>query len=437
MAKRIVVVGAGLAGLAACYDLVRSGYEVTLLEAAPTFGGLASSFQLEGTPVERFYHFICRADAGLLQLLKELGLESKLHWRPSRTAFYYEGKYYRFGTPFELLRFSAIPPLQRIRFGIHVLSSRFRSKWTWLDEMPAKPWLIEWIGEEAYNVIWHPLLKVKFGDYYDKISAAWIWHRIWRVAASRNHLFEGESFGSLENGTATVVEALADWLRKQPNMTIMTNAPAKPVALKDGRVTEVWTGDTKLECDAMISTVALPMLDRLVPGQDHEYFQRVRQVKYIGVVCMLLSLDRKFSEHFWTNINDHRVSFNGMVEQSVLNTNLRDRGLNVIYIPFYLATSEARYSAKDQDLFDEYTAMLKVLNPKFDRSWVKEWHVFRAPYAQPIFHTNFLDLMPGHRTPVKGLYVTDCTQFYPEDRTISAAIDQGRKVARMIREDLD
>jgi hypothetical protein len=40
--------------------------------------------------------------------------------------------------------------------------------------------------------------------------------------------------------------------------------------------------------------------------------------------------------------------------------------------------------------------------------------------------------MPAHRSPVRGLYVTDSTQFYPEDRTISAAIEQGRKVAAMI-----
>ena len=79
--------------------------------------------------------------------------------------------------------------------------------------------------------------------------------------------------------------------------------------------------------------------------------------------------------------------------------------------------------------------MLKLVNPKFSKDWVKEYHVFRSPYAQPIFHTNFVDLMPGHRTPVGGLYVTDSTQFYPEDRTISAAIAQGRKVAGMIAED--
>ena len=53
--QRVVIVGGGLAGLAAAYDLSRTGFHVVVLEAAPDFGGLASSFRLEGHPVERFY----------------------------------------------------------------------------------------------------------------------------------------------------------------------------------------------------------------------------------------------------------------------------------------------------------------------------------------------------------------------------------------------
>jgi len=434
--KRVVVIGAGLSGLAASYDLARAGCKVTLLEAAPEFGGLASSFKLEGQPVERFYHFICRTDAQLMKLVDELGLSAKLHWQQSRTSFYYNGRLRPFGTPVDLLRFAAVPWTQRIRFGLHVMHSRYRSEWRRLDQMPAKAWLIECIGEEAYNVIWHPLLKVKFGDYHDKISAAWIWHRIWRVAASRRNLLERESFGCLENGTATVVDALADFLRKQPNAELRANARVQPLVLRDGAVSEVRVGDSTISCDAVISTAALPALDRLVPGREEDYFKRARQVTYIGVVCMLLSLKRQFSRSFWTNINDPRISFNGVVEQTALNQNLKRQGLNVLYVPFYLPTSEPRYSASDEDLFDEYTSMLQLVNPEFNRDWVKEYHVFRTPYAQPIFTTNFIDLMPGHRTPIGGLYVTDSTQFYPEDRTISAAIEQGRKAASMVLEDL-
>jgi protoporphyrinogen oxidase len=434
---RVVVIGAGLSGLAASYDLVRAGCQVTLLEAASDFGGLASSFQVEGAAVERFYHFICRSDAHLMRLVGQLGLGSRLHWGSMRTAFFVNNKHYPFGTPVDLLRFSAVPWVQRLRFGLHIMRSRYRSQWRRLDQMPGKPWLIECIGEEAYEVIWHPLLKVKFGDYHDKVSAAWIWHRIWRVATSRRSLFERESFGCLDHGTATLVDPLVAWLKAQPNAELLTDARVEPLIVRDGAVTEVRAGGRIIPCEAVISTVALPALDRLIPGREEGYFRSIRRIEYIGVVCMLLSLRHRFSQNFWTNINDPRISFNGIIEQTALNRNLRDRGLHLLYVPFYLPTTEPRYSAKDQDLFDEYTGMLRLINPAFRRDWVKEWHVFRSPYAQPIFTTNFADLMPSHRTPIRGFYVTDSTQFYPEDRTISAAIEQGRKAAAMILLDRD
>ncbi|HTV17367.1 MAG TPA: NAD(P)/FAD-dependent oxidoreductase [Polyangiaceae bacterium] len=431
--KRVVVIGGGLSGLAASYDLVRAGFHVTLLEAAADFGGLASSVRLEGHPIERFYHFICRADRHLLALVEELGLGSKLFWHQTRTSFYYNGASYAFGSPFDLLQFEPIPWLQRLRFGLHVLHSRYREQWKWLDQVPAKPWLIESVGERAYEVIWHPLLKVKFGDYHDKVSAAWVWHRIWRVAASRRSVLERETFGCLEHGTATVVDALVEWLRKQPNAVVRTEARVQPLDIQNGRVVAVKAGDEVFPCDAVVSTVALPALGRLVPGEKTAYFESARSVEYLGVVCMLLSLKRPFSGSFWTNINDPRVSFNGVIEQSALNQNLRDKGLNVLYVPFYLPTREERYARSDESLLDEYVPMLQVVNPAFDRSWIKEYHVFRTPYAQPVFSTHFVSRMPAHQTPIGGFYVTDSTQFYPEDRTISAAIEQGRKVAGMIQ----
>lgn len=431
-AQHVIVIGGGPSGLAAAYELIRAGRRVTLLEAAPEFGGLASSFQLDGLPVEQFYHFICRSDHDLVQLIQELGLRDELHWQQTRTAFYHDGRPYAFGTPFDLLFFSAVPWLQRLRFGVHILRSRYRSQWKWLDQMPAKPWLIESMGEQAYNVIWHPLLRIKFGEHYDRISAAWVWHRIWRVAQSRRRLWEREMFGYLTHGTAMLVDGLVDWLRRQPTADLRAGIHAQAIELDQGRATGVRVGEQVIPCDAVLSTVALPTLDQLLPGQPSAYFVKLRQVNYIGIVCMALSLKQSFSQYFWMNINDPRISFNGIIELTNLNRQLHDAGLNVIYIPFYLPTSEPRYGFGDDALFDEYTAMLKLINPDFELDWVKERRVFRAPYAQPVCVTNFAGLRPDPRAPVPGLYVTDSTQFYPEDRTMSAAIHVARKVARMI-----
>lgn len=427
-----VVIGAGLSGLAASYDLIKKGFQVTLLDTAQTPGGLAGMIDIEGHPVDRFYHFICRLDYDLFHLIDELNLSGRLKWHKTRTSFFHEKKLYPFGTPFDLIRFQPIPWLQRIRFGVHILYSRYRLKWKWLDQIPAKPWLIENIGEKAYDVIWHPLLKVKFGDYHDKISAAWVWHRIWRVAKSRKLPWDPEVFGYLDEGSATLINGLIEWLCQQPNFTLRMGKPVQSIQIDGGQVTDVQVDGHIIPCDSVISTAALPQLTQMLPDLDDPYFDRLKKIEYIGVVCALFVLKKSFSPYFWMNINDQRISYNGVIEITNLNEHWKKSGLNLLYIPYYLRTDEPRFHYSDERLFQEYIQSLKTIRPDFSEDWIKEWHIFRSSYAQAICVTNFADLRPEPVTPVKGLYISDSTQFYPEDRTLSAAIRQGRLAAKEV-----
>jgi len=77
--EKICIIGAGLAGLSAAFDLGRSGYDITILEASEDLGGLASSLNLSDIRLERFYHFICTGDRDLTDLIDELGIGHKLH----------------------------------------------------------------------------------------------------------------------------------------------------------------------------------------------------------------------------------------------------------------------------------------------------------------------------------------------------------------------
>ena len=48
MSKNIAILGAGFGGLAAAYDLVRAGHQVTIYESAGSAGGLVEGVGLEG-----------------------------------------------------------------------------------------------------------------------------------------------------------------------------------------------------------------------------------------------------------------------------------------------------------------------------------------------------------------------------------------------------
>lgn len=433
--QHAVVIGAGLAGLAAAYDLARAGVRVTLIEGDAEPGGLAASLRIEDQRVERFYHFICRSDRHLLEFVDELGLRDEVEWQGTRTSFYRDGRHFPFGTPLDLLRFSAVPWNQRIRVGVHALRSRYRRTWQQLDGIAAKPWLIDTLGREAYEAIWHPLLSVKFGAYHDRISAAWVWHRIWRVATSRRRLWGREMFGYLRQGSATLVDPLARRLTAHPEVAVRLGVRVGRVEIDGDRVAAVHAAGERVACDAVLSTVALPTLNRLVPDRSDDYFRRTRAVEYIGVVCALFSLRRPFSRSFWMNIDDPRISFNGVIEMTNLNRHLRAAGLHLLYVPHYLPTDAPRYRMDDAALVAEIIPMLRLINPELSPEWIKEWHVSRTPHAQAVCLTGFAGLRPDIRASVRGLYVTDSTQFYPEDRTLSAAIRQGRLAARAIVDD--
>ncbi len=389
---------------------------------------------IEGQFVERFYHFICRSDSELIHLAGELGLRSKLSWFPTKTGFFFNGRMYPLGTPFDLLGFTPIPLLQRIRFGFHIIGSRWITHWKPLDKISAKTWLINNIGEQAFKAIWYPLLRIKFGDRYDQISAAWIWHRIWRVARSRRNLLEPEMFGYFEQGSAMLFAGLQHKLQ-QYGVNLQSNIRVREILIENNHVRGVQTSDGFIPCQAVISTVPLPILDKLVPDQESMYFKNIRQIDYIGVVCMLLSLDRPLGKNFWTNINDPDISFNGFIELTNLNQHLHQKGLNLVYIPYYLATKEPRFQLPDETLLSEYIHELKLVNPQFSENWIREWSVFRDPYAQAICTTNFSAKVPAVQTPVTGLFVTDSTQYYPEDRTLSAAVRLGQVAAQILMKD--
>src|SRR5690349_17208508 len=88
------VVGAGITGLTCAFYLLRAGFEVTLLEAGPQPGGLATYHNFGPFSWDKFYHCILTSDSALLQLIDDLGLSSELRWTETKTGFFVNGALY-------------------------------------------------------------------------------------------------------------------------------------------------------------------------------------------------------------------------------------------------------------------------------------------------------------------------------------------------------
>ena len=78
----------------------------------------------------------------------------------------------------------------------------------------------------------------------------------------------------------------------------------------------------------------------------------------IGVVCVVFRLKRSISPHFWINISDRRFQIPGIVEFS----NLRPTGDTVVYVPYYMPTTNPKFARDDAFFREEAFGYLKLLN---------------------------------------------------------------------------
>src|SRR5262249_34920443 len=152
--------------------------------------------------------------------------------------------------------------------------------------------------------------------------------------------------------------------------------------------------------DTIIAAVPLPLFVRMTPELPESYRARIAGIDYIGVICIVLRLRRRLTEHFWLNVNDERVPFNGCIEYTNLNAEMTPDGSTILFVPDYLARSAERFSRTDEGLFDECVAALAAIRSDFSREWVIDWAVSKDPYAQPICATGFGEQIPAHQTPI-------------------------------------
>lgn len=115
--RTVAIVGGGILGSVLALRLAEAGSRVTLLEAAPAFGGLASTMDFGGHTVDRFYHVLTPADAHMIGLATELGLEDQLRFSPVGSGFFIDGEMHDFNGISDLLRFTPLTPIQRLRLG--------------------------------------------------------------------------------------------------------------------------------------------------------------------------------------------------------------------------------------------------------------------------------------------------------------------------------
>jgi protoporphyrinogen oxidase len=265
------------------------------------------------------------------------------------------------------------------------------------------------MGRGAYETVWEPLLRGKFGEAAPEISMAWLWARIHCRTASLGYLeggfhrlYEALANRFVERGGTISYGAAVD--RIQPDgagLAVDVNGP-------DGARSEAF--------DRVISTLPTGLTVRLTPDMPAEYADRHPAPRALGAHCLVLSLDRQLTDVYWIGVNDSDLPFLALVEHTNMVPVAEYGGRHLVYLGNYRRHDDPIFSRTTDELIGDFEAGIKRVNPAFDRSWIQAAWSFAAPFAQPVVTPAFARTIPGFDTPVRGLYVANMFQVYPWDR---------------------
>ena len=355
---RVGIIGGGAAGLAAAYELVKQGHYAEVFERAPFLGGQASTFEVGGGQLEKGYHHLFVSDVDMVALIHELGLGDKLAWLESKVGLFHGGKVWDFSTPMDLLRFRPLSLLQRIRVGWWTFVLQKTRNWQKFEGITARDWISQHMGRRVYEVIWEPLLRGKFGEYYDQVSMTWLWGKIYLRVASRGKGLQKERLGYPMGSFGEVFDVLGDSIRRQGGDIHISAGVDRVVVGDDGatglEVTLSGQEPETREYDAVIATTPSYIFTRLVPTLPDDYREKLVNVQYLSAVLVILVLDRPLSDKYWINIADANMPFVGIIE----HTNMIDKSLyggnHIVYLSNYPSRESELYQKSGEELVEEF-----------------------------------------------------------------------------------
>lgn len=420
---KIGIIGAGFTGLAAGFRLSQEGHKVTIFEKDKYPGGLAVGFAYPKWEwaLEKHYHHLFVSDKSILKLAQDINYPIIFN-RPITSTLTNKG-IFQLDSPVSLLKFPGFSLLQKIRTGAALAFLKFCPYWKWLENISAQKFIEITMGNRVWRDLWEPLFVGKFGTFSSQITATWFWARIFKRSSS---------LGYPKGGFAPFAEAVSK--------NIIDNGGDIKYQLGISKITSGKNGvhiidekGKRYHFDKLIVTLPSPLFARLIPGASSDYIQSLSASKGLGAINLVLSLKNKLlpGSVYWLNVNKPGFPFLAVVEHTNFIDKRHYNQENVIYVGKYLPSDHKYFTYSDKKLLDEYWPYLRTINPKISRRDIRNFWVWKAPFAQPIVDKGYSQRIPDMVTPLPHVFLANIQQVYPWDRGTNYAVELGEKAAAL------
>ena len=423
--KKVVVIGAGWAGLAATSHLAQQGYEVTLLEAAPYPGGLVAGWKTPGgKSVEGGIHGFWYPYRNIFSQVKKLGLEPF-------TRFTRSSQYSPAGLEVESPIFQDEPLLPTplgtfiyTKFKRLPLSDRLSAlpllysvidfdnspeAWQRYDKITARELFRQYgVSERLYQESFEPMLLVGLFAPGEQCSAAAALGMLYYFILAHQPDFD------VVWCRGTVGEKIFQpWITEieKAGGQVLTNKRVSDIVVDEtGKAVGVKCGDEFFAADAIISGVSVTGMKKIIASSstlnNYAQFRNLANLKGIDVLATRLWFDRKIDIPLPSNACFGFFATTGWTffDLNDLHDEYQQEPNTVIEADFYHANQLLPMS--DQQIIDKVHRDVTTCIPAFGAAKVVDSSVIRVKEGVTHFFPGSYQYLLSAKTEIPNLYMS-------------------------------
>ncbi len=286
--QRIIVIGGGVAGLTAAYDLRKRGFDVQVIERNEEAGGRMRSERHGDFVVDRGAQFIASSYRNMRALVDELGLKDQVRrLRTGRSATLRDGRFVSddYSGLRAILRARSLSWRSRLRLpGILFELRRARRYLDFyaieraapLDDANVRDWALRRYGQEVLDYVIEPPFASTFTVLPENLSRAF-------ALATIDYMFGGLRLYAFRGGNGLLTRTLASRLPVRSGCAVTSVSETA-----DGVTVSLATGEA-LTCDAAIVATPGTHVARIcdtLTAEERRFFDGVRYASGIVVFVM-------------------------------------------------------------------------------------------------------------------------------------------------------
>ena len=395
--QSVVILGGGVAGLAAGHYLARAGHAVTVVERGPVTGGLCASFKSHGFTLDYGPHKLYSVVPGILDELRSIMGDGLLEHR-KKNRIRLLGRYMDYPLSLGNL-LPLLGPVRATKLGLGYAGALAGGLLGRREPASYEEYILQRFGRGVYELVFEPLAWKVWGDP-KQLSAELARARIPSGGASELILrllelrantedLDAKFFYYPKGGFGAWPERLAEGIRAAGGR-LLTGATPRKLERQGGivRAVEVEAGGAseRLPCDVLISSIPIHALAALLHPGDAEVEAETRRLRLrdLALVYVILKQDRLTDDH-WIFFPERQYPFNRLFEQKAMSAELGPEGRTAVCCDITCDEGDALWSSPDEALVKRcLDAMVEagLTRPEaLDTGFVKRFRRFYPMYT--------------------------------------------------------